>query len=106
MISAVILAGGRGSRMGGINKGLVTLLGRPMIGHVIDRLSAQVASIIISANQDQQTYRAFGYPVIADVLPGSQGPLAGIYAAMTIMKTDWLACAPCDTPPPVVRNTS
>lgn len=98
MIGAVILAGGQGSRMGGINKGLVTLHGRPMISHVIERLSSQVATIIISANQDQQTYRAFGYPVIADVLPDSHGPLAGIYSAMTIMKTDWLACAPCDVP--------
>ena len=98
MISAVILAGGQGVRMGGINKGLVTLHGRPMISHVIERLSAQVATIIISANQDQQAYRAFGYPVIADALPDSHGPLAGIYSAMTITKTDWLACAPCDVP--------
>ncbi len=98
MISAVILAGGRGARMGGINKGLVPLRGRPMISHVIERLSAQVATIIISANHDQQAYRAFGYPVIADVPPDSHGPLAGIYSAMTIMQTDWLACAPCDVP--------
>lgn len=97
-ISAVILAGGKGTRMGGINKGLVNLQGRPMIQHVIDKLVAQVGSIIISANQDIDQYRAFGYEVIEDLLPESQGPLVGIYSALMITNTDWLICAPCDVP--------
>ena len=97
-ISAVILAGGKGSRMGGLNKGLVSLHGRPMIQHVIDRLAPQVATIIISANQDVDQYRAFGYEVIEDLLPQAQGPLAGIYSALTLINTEWLMCAPCDVP--------
>ena len=97
-ISAVILAGGKSTRMGGVNKGLLSLHGRPMISHVIERLSPQVASIIISANQDEDQYRALGYEVVNDMLPGTSGPLAGIYAAMTVVTTEWLVCVPCDVP--------
>jgi len=97
-ITAVILAGGHGSRMGGLNKGLIMLQGQPMIDHVIKRIEPQVSTIIISANRDHDAYRQFGYPVIADALPDTHGPLAGIYTAMTVMNSDWLLCIPCDVP--------
>lgn len=97
-VSAVILAGGEGRRMGQRNKGLLPLQGRAMIQHVINRLRPQVSSILISANQDLADYRALGYEVLPDQLPGTHGPLSGIYSAMTVAKSEWLACVPCDMP--------
>jgi molybdopterin-guanine dinucleotide biosynthesis protein A len=97
-ISAVILAGGQGTRMGNVNKGLLPLQGRTMIEHVITRLRPQVDSIVISANQDVDAYRALGYDTVRDQIPGAHGPLAGIYSAMTISTREWLACVPCDVP--------
>ena len=85
-------------RMGKVNKGLLTLQGQAMIRHVIGRLEPQVSRIIISANQDVDVYRDLGYDVVQDQLDGSQGPLAGIYSAMTITSSEWLACVPCDMP--------
>ncbi len=97
-ISAVILAGGRGSRMGGRDKGLLPLAGRPMIAHALDVLKPQVGSIIISANRNLPRYARFGFPVISDEHEGYQGPLAGILAALKQADTDWLLCVPCDVP--------
>ena len=97
-INAVILAGGQGMRMGKVNKGLLPLQGQAMIRHVVARLDPQVSRIIISANQDVDVYRALGYDVVQDQLPGAQGPLAGIYSAMTVTSSQWLACVPCDMP--------
>ena len=102
-ITGLILAGGRARRMGGQDKGLIPLAGRPLIAWVIEALRPQVGSILISANRNQAAYAAFGYPVIGDEaggpdLTGFQGPLAGIAAAMTLAQTPWLLTLPCDTP--------
>ena len=97
-IAAVILAGGRGSRMGGRDKGLMPLAGRPMIAHVLDALKPQVGTVIISANRNLSRYARFGFPVISDEREGYQGPLAGILAALKQTDTDWLLCVPCDVP--------
>lgn len=106
-ITGLILAGGRARRMGGQDKGLIPLAGRPLIAWVIEALSSQVGSILISANRNQAAYAAFGCPVIGDEaggagLAGFQGPLAGIAAALTLAETPWLLTLPCDAPLPPV----
>ena len=104
-ITGLILAGGRARRMGGEDKGLIPLAGRPLIAWVIAALQPQVGHILISANRNQAAYAEFGYPVIGDEaggadLSGFQGPLAGIAAAMTVAETPWLLTLPCDAPLP------
>ncbi|MDO5643466.1 MAG: molybdenum cofactor guanylyltransferase MobA [Paracoccus sp. (in: a-proteobacteria)] len=81
---AVILAGGRASRMGGGDKVLLTLRGQPLLAHVMARLAPQTGAMAISANGDPARFRGFGLPVLPDSLPDFPGPLAGILAAM-----DW-----------------
>ena len=93
-----ILAGGRGSRLGGRDKGLIEWRGKPMVAHVIERLAPQVDGILISANRNLDDYRRFGYPVVSDALDGFQGPLAGFAALLAACPTDWLVTAPCDSP--------
>ena len=97
-ITGAILAGGRGRRMGGIDKGLVMLDGKPMIEHVLDAFRPQVDRIIISANRNRTRYRELGFPVVADELSGFEGPLAGFAALLGTCTTDWLAIVPCDVP--------
>ncbi|MCL1067305.1 molybdenum cofactor guanylyltransferase [Shewanella olleyana] len=97
-IDAVILAGGMARRMGGIDKGLVELSGKPMIAHTIDRVKPQVDSIMINANRSQAEYAAFGYPVISDLESGYLGPLAGMVTAMGQTQADLLLVVPCDSP--------
>lgn len=97
-ISAVILAGGRGQRMSGQDKGLVLLQGRPLIVWVLERVAPQVDELFISANRNLEQYRAFGYPVLADELPDFPGPLAGLHRAMEAAVHPLVLCAPCDTP--------
>ena len=99
-ITGVILAGGRGSRLGGADKGLVPLRGRPLIEHVMSILQPQVGRLIISANRNRETYTSYGYPVIADVIGDDHGPLAGILSALRTADTPFVLCAPCDTPAP------
>ncbi|MGV6826868.1 MAG: NTP transferase domain-containing protein, partial [bacterium] len=81
-ISAVILAGGRGSRMAGRDKGLLTLENRPLIETVLRQISTQIPSVMISANRNLDHYREYDVPVIPDSLEDFQGPLAGIAAAL------------------------
>jgi molybdopterin-guanine dinucleotide biosynthesis protein A len=76
-VTAVILAGGKGRRMDGKDKGLVELANRPLIEYVITAIKPQVGSIILNANRNQQQYAVYGYPVITDALDDFQGPLAG-----------------------------
>ena len=98
---AVVLAGGLARRMGGGDKPLVALGGRPLLGHILDRLRPQVSLLALNANDDPARYRSFGLPILPDSLPGRPGPLAGILAAL-----DWAAAAgathvltvPGDTP--------
>ncbi|HEY0722067.1 MAG TPA: molybdenum cofactor guanylyltransferase MobA [Gammaproteobacteria bacterium] len=97
-ITAVILAGGQGSRMGGIDKGLVNFRGKPLIAHVIERIAPQTDQILINANRSQERYAEFGYPLIADTLPDYPGPLAGILAALEVLESERLLAVPCDTP--------
>ncbi len=96
-ITAVILAGGEGSRMGGIDKGLLELNGQPLIEHVMARIAPQVAQLIISANRNLERYQSYGYPVITDQMT-DKGPLAGILSALQHCQSDWLLTIPCDTP--------
>ena len=97
-ITAVILAGGRGSRLNGQDKGLVKIAGRPMISFVIDALRGQAADIIISANRHLPEYAEFGLPVLKDSVTGYPGPLAGILTALEHCATDYLLTVPCDAP--------
>lgn len=96
--TGVILAGGRGSRMGGEDKGWITLAQRSMVEHVIARLRPQVGDLLISANRNLERYAALGYRVVSDALSGYQGPLAGIAAALPAAQTPFVVTAPCDSP--------
>lgn len=95
-----MLAGGRGTRMGGQDKGLVELEGRPLAAHVLARLAPQVGALLISANRNLDRYAALGAPVVTDLPEHGPfaGPLAGIRAALAAIETPWLAVVPCDAP--------
>lgn len=97
-LTGLVLAGGRASRMGGIDKGLVEIAGRPMIEHVLDALRPQVGRVLINANRNLGTYRRYGHPVISDAVGGYLGPLAGILAGLAALDTDYLLTVPCDSP--------
>jgi len=97
-VAAVILAGGKGRRVGGEDKGLLELDGKPLIRHVIDVIAPQVDSLVINANRNLKQYEAFAYPVISDRQEGFYGPLAGIDAALAATDKPFLLCVPCDTP--------
>lgn len=97
-ISGVVLAGGLGRRMGSVDKGLLPLRGRPLAAWAADRLAPQVDELLINANRSTEAYAAFGYPVIADSLPGYAGPLAGLHAALAQAAHPLIATAPCDSP--------
>ena len=97
-VTGLILAGGRGSRMGGVDKGLQLFRGAPMALHAIMRLSPQVGPLIINANQNIGAYEGFGYPVWPDQLGGFEGPLAGLQTGLSHCDTDYLVTAPCDSP--------
>ena len=99
-LSAVILAGGRGSRMGHSDKGLIMLAGRPLIEHVIERITVQVTDMYINANRNLAEYQKYGYPVITDENDDFMGPLAGIASALCNVQTPYLLVCPCDTPHP------
>lgn len=94
----VVLAGGRGRRMGGADKGLVDYRGRPLIEWVLDALRPQAGRLLISANRNLDVYGAYGHTVVSDSLPDFQGPLAGVLAALERTDARWLAVVPCDTP--------
>lgn len=97
-ITGLILAGGRGSRMGHVDKGLQPFRGKPMAAHIIERLARQVASVAINANQNLDQYAAFGVPVWPDDLQGFEGPMAGLETGLRRCTTDYLVTAPCDSP--------
>lgn len=96
--TAVVVCGGRATRFDGRDKPLTDLAGRPLIGHVIDRLAPQVAAIVLACPaQRAAAYRGFGWPLVTDARPG-QGPLAGFAAALPTVETPWVLLAPADTP--------
>jgi len=97
-VTGLVLAGGQGRRMGGVDKGLQVLRGRPMVEWVLDRLRPQVAEVIINANQNQAEYARYGVRVIADEIGGFAGPLAGLHAGMKANVHPFLATVPCDSP--------
>jgi molybdopterin-guanine dinucleotide biosynthesis protein A len=99
-ITAVILAGGKGRRLQGRDKGLVDAAGKPLIHYVLQRIQAQVSQILISANRNQSDYVKLGYKVIEDEFESGQfaGPLAGVLTALNACDTEFLLTVPCDTP--------
>jgi len=97
-ISGLILAGGRGSRMGTVDKGLQSFRGEPMVQTVLQRLAPQVTQVMINANQNLERYAAFGLPVWPDEKTGFAGPLAGLHAGLCHCDTDYLLSVPCDSP--------
>jgi len=97
-ISGLVLAGGRGSRMGGVDKGLQRHLGAPLALHAIQRLLPQVGTVMVSANRHLDTYASFGVPVWPDAMEDHPGPLAGFLAGLEHCRTPYLVTVPCDTP--------
>jgi molybdopterin-guanine dinucleotide biosynthesis protein A len=97
-VTGVVLAGGQGRRMGGVDKGLVELAGTPMIAHVLARLAPQVADLLVNANQNLERYEAMGFPVVPDAVGGFAGPLAGLHAGMTRATRNYVVTVPCDSP--------
>lgn len=97
-VTGLILAGGQARRMGGVDKGLVKLSGRPLIEWVLDVLQPQVTNLMINANRSHTDYRRYGHPVLSDHLSGYHGPLAGIATGLQTCSTDYLVCTPCDSP--------
>lgn len=112
-VTALVLCGGRGSRMGGVDKPLEIFQGRPLVHHVLDRIAPQVQGrVVISANRHQAVYERMGYPVLADSLSDFQGPLAGLLAGLTFLRSaqqqagdaavdgsdEWVLCVSGDSP--------
>jgi len=97
-ITGIVLAGGQGRRMGGVDKGLQLLHGKPMIAHVIARLAPQVSEVLINANQNLNAYERFGYRVVPDAIGGFAGPLAGLHAGLGAASHPLALTAPCDSP--------
>jgi molybdopterin-guanine dinucleotide biosynthesis protein A len=98
LISGVVLAGGLGRRMGGVDKGLLPFRGRTLVECVIERMEPQVAEILVNANQNAERYAAFGYRVITDLVPDYAGPLAGLHSALSEASHELVLTAPCDSP--------
>ncbi|KRI00465.1 molybdenum cofactor guanylyltransferase MobA [Curvibacter sp. PAE-UM] len=97
-ITGLILAGGRGSRMGGVDKGLQNFNGMPMALHTLMRLQMQVGQVMINANRNLAAYESFGAEVWPDVLADYAGPLAGFLTGLERCETPYLVTAPCDSP--------
>jgi molybdopterin-guanine dinucleotide biosynthesis protein A len=97
-ITGLILAGGRGSRMGGVDKGLQNHHGMPLALHALLRLQPQVGAMLINANRNLGAYESMGVPVWPDALPDYPGPLAGMLAGLERCTTPYLVTVPCDTP--------
>jgi molybdenum cofactor guanylyltransferase len=97
-ITGLVLAGGRGTRMGGIDKGLQAHLGIPLAQYALERLRPQVGALLLNANRNLAAYQAMGAPVWPDEIPEYPGPLAGMLAGLTHCSTPYLVTVPCDTP--------
>jgi molybdopterin-guanine dinucleotide biosynthesis protein A len=97
-ITGLVLAGGRGMRMGGVDKGLQLHRGKPLAAHALERLRPQVARLMINANRHADAYAGLGVPVVPDTLPDHPGPLAGFLAGLARCETRWMVTVPCDTP--------
>lgn len=97
-ITGLILAGGRGARMGGADKGLQMFRGLPLAQHTLQRLQAQVGTAVVNANRNLAAYEAFGVPVWPDADTDYAGPLSGFLTGLAHCQTPWLLTVPCDTP--------
>jgi molybdenum cofactor guanylyltransferase len=101
-ITGLLLAGGRGTRMGGLDKGLQPLCGEPLALHVAKRVAPQVNALFLSANRHLDDYAAIGMPfgarVVTDASNDFPGPLAGILAGLRAARTELVLCVPCDAP--------
>ena len=97
-ITGMILAGGQGRRMGGVDKGLKNFRDKRLVEHAFERLAPQVAGVIINANQNLSAYRELGVRVVSDAIEGYAGPLAGLHAGLSVSKRPYLATVPCDSP--------
>lgn len=97
-VTALILAGGQGSRMGGLDKGLQRFQDRPLVQHALIRIEASVKNVIINANRNLDLYQEFGQTVLKDQTPNYPGPLAGIHAGLCAVQTPYLLTLPCDVP--------
>jgi molybdopterin-guanine dinucleotide biosynthesis protein A len=97
-VSGIVLAGGQGRRMGGVDKGLQALRGRPMVEWVLERLAPQVSEVIVNANQNTQAYEKYGHRVVRDEIAGFAGPLAGLHAGLKAAKHPLVVTVPCDSP--------
>jgi molybdopterin-guanine dinucleotide biosynthesis protein A len=97
-ITVLILAGGRGSRMGGRDKGLISIRGKPALDHLLARIGLQSRHILISANRNFEHYARYGYPVVRDTVAGFAGPLAGVLAGFSASSSAFLLTLPVDAP--------
>lgn len=97
-VTGVLLAGGRATRMGGQDKGLILLNSQPLFEHVMSKLAPQVGNVVISANRNIEKYQSIGVGVLSDTLPDYPGPLAGMLSAMQHLSGEWFLFCPCDTP--------
>jgi molybdopterin-guanine dinucleotide biosynthesis protein A len=97
-VSGIVLAGGQGRRMGGVDKGLQPLRGRPMIEWVLERLAPQVSEVILNANQNLERYAKYGHRVVRDEVGGFAGPLAGLHAGLKAAAQPLVVTVPCDSP--------
>jgi molybdenum cofactor guanylyltransferase len=97
-ITGLVLAGGRGSRMGGVDKGLQNHRGIPLALHALLRLRPQVGAVLVNANRNLAAYESFGAPVWPDPIEDFQGPLVGFLAGLEHAETPWLVTVPCDSP--------
>jgi molybdenum cofactor guanylyltransferase len=97
-ITGLILAGGQGRRMGGVDKGLQEFRGKRLVDHVYERLAPQVAGVIVNANQNHDAYRTFGVRVVSDAIGKFAGPLAGLHAGLSVSRRPYLVSVPCDSP--------
>ena len=97
-VTGIILAGGQGRRMGGVDKGLQPLRGKPMAAWAIERLAPQVDEILVNANQNAEAYAKLGHRVVADSVGGFARPLAGLHAGLQAASHPLVVTVPCDSP--------
>ena len=97
-VTGIVLAGGQGRRMGGVDKGLKLLRDRPLVQWVLERLGPQVQEVLLNANQNLGAYSAFGCRVVPDAIAGFAGPLAGLQSGLTAAQHELVVTVPCDSP--------
>lgn len=97
-VTGLLLAGGQGTRLGGVDKGLQFWRGRPLAQQVLARLAPQVDTVLVNCNRNQDAYAAFGYPLVSDLAAGFPGPLAGLQTGLQACRMPYLVTVPCDAP--------